>query len=53
MDSYESSSSIPNLDGDYEEVDYDQEVPTPPPLDLYGVLNVPKEVLFLPYRKNK
>ncbi|GBC07248.1 hypothetical protein RclHR1_07330006 [Rhizophagus clarus] len=43
MDSYESSSSIPNLDGDYEEVDYNQEVPTPPPLDLYGVLNVPKE----------
>ncbi|CAB4408198.1 unnamed protein product [Rhizophagus irregularis] len=43
MDSYESSSSVPNLDGDYEEVDFDQEVQTPPPLDLYGVLSVPKE----------
>ncbi|RGB27150.1 hypothetical protein C1646_769502 [Rhizophagus diaphanus] len=43
MDSYESSSSVPNLDGDYEEVDFDQEVQIPPPLDLYGVLNVPKE----------
>lgn len=51
MDSYESSSSVPNLDGDYEEVDFDQEVQTPPPLDLYGVLSVPKEVLLSPYRR--
>jgi hypothetical protein len=53
MDSYESSSSIPNLDEDYEEVDHEQEVQTPPPLDLYGVLNVSKEVLFSPYRINE
>ncbi|CAI2170568.1 11680_t:CDS:10 [Funneliformis geosporum] len=45
MDSYESTSSIPNLNEDYAEVNYDQleESLTPPPLDLYGVLNVSKE----------
>ncbi|RIA86833.1 hypothetical protein C1645_740555 [Glomus cerebriforme] len=45
MDPYESTSSIPNSNGDYVEVDYDQleESRTPPPLDLYGVLNVSKE----------
>jgi len=42
MDPYESTSSIPNSNEDYVEVGYDQ-LETPPPLDLYGVLNVSKE----------
>ena len=46
MDSYESTSSIPNSNEDFVEVDYDQ-LESPPPLDLYGVLNVSKEVLSL------
>ena len=48
MDPHEGTSSIPNADEDYVEIDYDQleESRTPPPLDLYGVLNVSKEVLL-------